>query len=131
MLAALTAWWSTKWSAQRQWFALQHQQMATIQRLEDFPPPGWDPGVWRSALVTPYNVWGNVTYHPGYSHISIDEMRSLQSQLDQIVAETTSENSFDSVDRVFQLLIRRGQKTDFIAGYREEFRMYRDQTPAP
>ncbi len=121
-LAGLMIWWGTAWSAQRQWFALQRQQMATIQKLGEFPPPGWDRAAWKNALVTPHNVWGNVTYHPNYSHISHDEMRSLQAQLDQIVAETTPDNSFNSVDRVFQLLLQRGQKTDFIAGYRDEFR---------
>jgi hypothetical protein len=65
-----------------------------------------------------------VTYHPNYSHISNDEMRSLQQSLEQIVATTTSENSIESVDQVFQLLLQRGQKTEFISGYRDEFRTY-------
>lgn len=129
MLAALVAWVGVLWSTQRQWLVLQRHQMTTIKRLGEFPPPGWDSGAWKNALVTPYNVWGNVTYHPNYSHISNEEMRLLQSHLDEIVAETTAENSFDSVDRVFQLLLQRGRKTDFITGYREEFRDYGQRAP--
>lgn len=121
MLAArFGAWWWT----QRQWFDLQAQQFATIERIGEFPPEGQDRERWKNALITPYNVWGNVTYHPNYSHISNDEMLSLQASLEQIVATTTSESSIESVDQVFQLLLQRGQKTEFISGYRDEFRAY-------
>ncbi len=51
-------------------------------------------------------------------------MCSLQLKLEQIVAETTPENSIESVDQVFQLLLQRGQKTDFISGFRDEFRTF-------
>lgn len=118
--ARFGAWWWT----QREWFELQASQMATIKRLGEFPPKGQARETWENALVTPYNVWGNVTYHPNYSHISNDEMRSLQQSLEQIVATTTSENSIESVDRVFQLLLQRGQKTEFVSGYRDEFQAY-------
>lgn len=47
-------------------------------------------------------------------------MRSLQLKLERIVAQTTPENSIESVDQVFQLLLQRGHKTDFISGYRDE-----------
>ena len=110
----------------RLWFDLQAQQLATIERLGDFPPPGWEQRTWKNALVTPYNVWGNVTFTPEYSKISNDEMRTLKAKLEQIVAETTSEKSFESVDRVFQLLLQRGQRTEFISGYRDEFRTFDD-----
>lgn len=120
LAAGFGAWW---WM-QRQWFDLQAQQLATIERIGAFPPEGQDRERWKNALVTPYNVWGNVTYHPNYSHISNDEMRSLQASLEEIVATTTPENSIESVDRVFQLLLTRGQKTEFISGYRDEFRTH-------
>jgi hypothetical protein len=55
-------------------------------------------------------------------------MRSLKLKLERIVAETTRENSIESVDRVFQLLLLRGQKIDFISGYRDEFRSLREAT---
>ena len=121
---ALVAWIGMTMWKQRQWFDLQEGQLATIKQLEEFPPGGSSEAAWRNALVTPYNVWGNVTYSPDYSNISIEEMRSLQSQLDRILAETTSENSIESVDRVFELLMQRGRKTEFINGYLEEFRAY-------
>lgn len=116
--ARLGTWWWT----QRQWFDLQAQQLATIERIGEFPPAGWNRNTWKSALITPYNVWGNVTYHPDYSKISNEEMRSLKLKLDRIVAETTRENSIESVDRVFQLLLQRGQKIEFISRHRDEFR---------
>jgi hypothetical protein len=122
--ARFGAWWWT----QRQWFDLQAQQLATIERIGEFPPEDRDRERWRNALITPYNVWGNVIYHPNYSHISNEEMLSLQLSLKQIVATTTSENSIESVDRVFQLLLQRGQKTEFISGYRDEFRAYFEAT---
>lgn len=127
VLGVLTAWFGASWSTQRQWFDLQARQLATIQRLGEFPPAGWKRAAWQNALVTPYNVWGNVTYHPKYSKISNEEMRSLQRKLERIVAETTPDNSIESVDHVFQLLLQRGQKTDFISGYRDEFRTFGEQ----
>lgn len=107
---------------QRQWLEVMRGQLAAIERLGDVPPAGWDPATWKNAVITPYNVWGNVTYHPSYSQISLAEMRSLQAQLDQIAAEATPVNSIESVDRVFRLLLARGQKTEFIRGFHDEFR---------
>ena len=119
LTAKIGAWW---WM-QREWFDLQVQQLATIERIGEFPPPGWDPKLWKNVVITPYNVWGNVTYHPNHhSNISIDEMRSLQTTLDQIVTETTRENSIESVDRIFQLMLQRGHETDFISWYHDLFR---------
>lgn len=111
---------------QEEWFDLQKQQLATIERLGKFPPPGCNQAMWHNALVTPYNVWGNVTYHPDYSKLSNEEMRTLLGQLEQIVAETSPANSIKSVDRVFELLLHSSQKKEFIDGYREEFRTYGD-----
>jgi hypothetical protein len=125
-VAALALWLGPPWWRQRQWFALQSRQMATIQRFETFPPSGWDHGAWRNALVTPYNVWGNVTYTPAYSKISISEMQELQTQLDRILAETSPDNSAESIDRIFGILLQRGQRTEFITGFRDEFRAYHD-----
>ena len=114
----------------RVWFGLQAQQLATIKRLGDFPPPGWEQKTWKNALVTPYNVWGNVTFTPEYSKISNDEMRALKDKLEQIVDKTNRDNSIESVDRVFQLLLDQGQRTPFITGYRDalrdEIRTYED-----
>ena len=120
LAARFGAWWWT----QRQWFDLQAQQLATIKRIGEFPPEGQVHERWKNALVTPSNVWGNVTYHPNYSKISNEEMRSLLANLEEIVSTTTPENSIESVDRVFQLLLKRGHKTEFISGYRDEFREY-------
>jgi hypothetical protein len=58
-------------------------------------------------------------------------MRGLQSRLDQIVDEAATQNSFDSVDRVFALLLERGRKTEFISGFREEFQSHRDAMSRP
>lgn len=133
-VSGVTMWFGSSLWAQRQWFDLQAQQMATIRRIEAFPPLGWEPRSWSNALVIPYNVWGNVTDHPSYSKISNAEMRSLLSKLEQILAVTTRDNSSESVDRVFSLLLQRGQKSDFISAYREEFRTsckeVRRRTPA-
>ena len=107
-----------------QWFDIQSQQLAAIKQLEAHPPSGWTPRAWKNALITPYNVWGNVTYHPDYSGISNEGMRELKRQLDQIVTESNSGNSIHSVDRVFLLLLDRGRKARFIIGYRDEFRSY-------
>ena len=122
VLGVLTAAIGMRSWARREWFDLQARQLATIKRLEEFPPGGCDQRTWENALITPYNVWGNVTYNPDYSNISNEEMRSLQMKLEQIVAETTPENSFESVDRVYQLLLERGRNTEFISAYRDEFR---------
>lgn len=111
---------------QNQWFELQRQQLATIKRIGEFPPDGWKEEVWQNALVTPYNVWGNVTYSPDYSQISLEEMRILLGKLKRIVDQTNSKNSRDSVDRVFQLLLERGQKVEFISAYRNEFSGHAD-----
>lgn len=124
-IAALTFWIVQALSQRQQWFALQSQQMESIKRLEEFAPAGWDRDSWRNALVTPYNVWGNVTYAPSYSQLTIAQMRALQSKLDQIRASTTPENAFESVDRVFELLTKQcSNKSEFITGFREEFRTY-------
>lgn len=127
VLGVLTARFGALCWTQRQWFDLQGQQLATIERIGEFPPTGCERATWQNALVTPYNVWGNVTYHPKYSKISNAEMRSLQRKLERIVAETTPENSIESVDDVFQLLLQRGQKTDFISGYRDVFQKFAEQ----
>jgi hypothetical protein len=74
VLFGFAMWLGTVRWRQLQWKELQSQQLATIKRLEEFPAAGWDPGTWRNALITPYNVWGNVTYSPSYSEISISEM---------------------------------------------------------
>ena len=125
-ISGFALWVGPAWWRQRQWFALQTKQLVTIKRLEEFPPHGWDPDTWRNALITPYNVWGNVTYSPTYSNISNIEMQALQLKLDRIIAEATVENSMECVDKVFALLLQRGRKTRFITGYRDEFRSFDD-----
>jgi hypothetical protein len=126
LVCVLATWVGAWWWKHRQWFDLQQRQLATIERIGEFSPVGWDRDAWKNALVTPYNVWGNVTFHPDYSRTSNKEMRTLLRKLEQIVAETTPTNSMESVDRVFQLLLQRGRKTQFISGYRDEFRTYGD-----
>ena len=125
--ACVLATWVVAWSwKQRQWFELQQRQLSTIERIAECPPIGWDRDAWGKALITPYNVWGNVTYHPDYSRISNEEMQTLLERLEEIVDETTPVTSVKSVDRVFELLLQRGRKTEFISGYRDEFRTYDD-----
>lgn len=125
----LASWLGPIWWMQRQWFALQREQMSTIMRLGELPPTGWSRDGWRNAVVTLHNVWGNVTYHPTYSGIDVPQMRSLQSDLDRILGETTAENCLESVDRVFELLLPYGKDPRFITGYRDEFRRYREAGP--
>ena len=72
----------TWWWNQRQWFDLQQQQLATIERIGEFPPTGWDRGAWKNAVVTLCNVWGNVTFHPDHSKISNAEMQTLLEEFE-------------------------------------------------
>lgn len=113
-----------RWQSHRQWRALQVEQRATILELERFPPMGWDRDVWRNLIVDAHNVWGNVIYSPSHSEVSIEEMQSLTVELDRILAETTPNNSTESVDRVYRLLLQRGEKTEFISAYRDSLRTY-------
>lgn len=122
--AGVVAWFGLTIRQQRQWHDQLDQQLATIRRLEAFPPEGWSAGAWRSALLSPYNVWGNALYTPDYSGLSNAEMRAIQAELDVILAETTSENSIESVDRIYDLLLEHSDKTEFITGYRDEIREY-------
>lgn len=123
IVAILIAMGRAMW-LQQQWFELQQQQLGAIEKIAAYPPPGWEQAAWNNALITPYNVWGNVTYSPNYSKISNSEMQELRRQLEQIAAETNHSNSIESVDRVFELLLKRGQKIKFITEYRKEFKTY-------
>ena len=126
--AALAVWIGEASWRMRQWFALQSQQLATIKEMEEFVPAGWSSDAWRNALVTLYNVWGNVTYHPSYSQLTIAQMRDMQSRLGEIRARTTPENAIESVDKIFELLTQRcSNKSEFITGFREEFRSFDKQ----
>ena len=62
LACVLATWVARAWWKHRQWFDLQHRQLATVERIGKFPPSGWNRDSWENALVTPYNVWGNVTY---------------------------------------------------------------------
>lgn len=121
-IGGLGIWIAATGALRREWFQLLHQQQATILRLRETPPAGWDSHAWENVLVMVHNVWGNVTYHPDYSHISVEEMRHLQQELEDIVARATPQSSVECVDQVYDLLQRRGEKTEFIAGFRDEFR---------
>lgn len=122
VMAAIAGWWLTMRSTERKWFAIQRQQLALINQLAEFPPPVSDARAWREEIVTLHNVWGNVTFSPSYSQLTVTEMLSLQHDLEQILATTSAESSHLSVEQVFELLLERGQKPDFINGYREDFR---------
>ena len=117
---------AVRWQTQRQWFALQTQQRATILQLERFPPTGWERDIWNNFVGLAHNVWGNVVYSPSCSQISNEEMLTLKMDLDRILAETTPHNSIESVDRVYRLLQRRGKNIEFISMYRDSFRTYVD-----
>jgi hypothetical protein len=36
------------WWLRNEWFAIQHEQLATIKQLEPYPPPGWERRVWNN-----------------------------------------------------------------------------------
>lgn len=122
LIAKFGSWWWT----QRQWFELESKQLATIDQLRHFPPVGVKRNRWEGDLVTLYNVWGNVTYHPDYSGLSNEQMHTLHLKLEGIIAGTTQENSIESVDRVFELMLQNSPRKDFISRYREIFRAYRE-----
>lgn len=127
VLALFVVGWSV--NRQRQWFALQRQQLQTVLRLEQQRPSGWSAAAWENAVVTTHNVWGNVTYAPEYSGLSLTEMQRLQQRLEEIVANTTAENSRDSLDQVFELLLSLPRaRREFITGYRDEIRSWQ---PSP
>jgi hypothetical protein len=110
------------WHARRQWFQIQSQQLAAIDKLRDYPPDGVNANVWDNLINDTYNVWANVTYAPTYSNISNTEMRDLKRKLDEVVANTSSRNSPASVDQVYGLLLSLDFKTEFVTGYHDEFR---------
>ena len=127
VMATVATWIGRDMWLRRDWFEIQAQQLAAIKELEAYRPSGWEQRAWNNALVTPYNVWGNVIFSPDYSKIGNVEMRELKQQLDRIVAETNSGNSIESVDRVFSLLLQLGQRIEFITNYRAEFKTYDSQ----
>ena len=104
---------------------LQSDQLATIDQLGQFPPAGVEPQQWESSLGTLHNVWANVFCYPEYSGLSSAQMQSLQMKLDEILAETTQDNSIESVDRVFELMLQNSPRKEFISRYREGFQYYR------
>ncbi|QDT35385.1 hypothetical protein [Thalassoglobus polymorphus] len=112
------------WQIRQQWFQIQSQQLSAIDKLRDYPPNAANPNAWDNVITTTYNVWGNVTYHPSYSNISNAEMRSLKQKLDEVVANTSRKNSPASVDQVYGLLLSLDFKTEFVAGYHDEFKQY-------
>lgn len=105
----------------RQWFAIYSEQKATIELLADHPPTNIAPSEWRNAVAIVSTIWGNVTFHPDYSGLSNDEMRTLQLRLQSLVDQTTGDTAFNSVDSVFEMMHEFSPKTRFIEGYREEF----------
>ncbi len=121
---ALSAWFIARWWHVREWRALDQQQRATIKQLQRFPPNGWSQHGWDESVIIVNSVWGNVTFAPSYSGISNQQMRVLLKNLEQILAETNSENSPESIERIFALLLSHSPKTEFITGYRDELREY-------
>src|SRR5687768_14499920 len=106
IMACITiAWLGRAWWIQKQWFSLQQEQMATIMRLQSLPPDANRRDEWREVIVMLHNVWGNVTFAPSYSEITNAEMEALQRRLTEIVEATTPENSIDSVDRIYGILM--------------------------
>ena len=107
-----------------QFKTLRQQQLATIEKLEDFPPPGIRDNAWKNELITLYNVWGNVLYIP--ESATRREMVQLQEKLDEIISETTNANSFESVNRVFGLLLdrNRSKEQEFVLRYQKAFEEY-------
>ena len=107
---------------QRAWFGVHREQLATIRKLNEFPPAGWTKHAWNNVVTTTHNVWGNVIYHPASSGLKHPEMVMLKHQLERIVAETNTDNSIESIEAVYTLLLQHGRKADFIIPYRDEFR---------
>ena len=59
--------------------------------------------------------------------ISRGEMQKLLEELEALVDQTTSANSVERVDQVFELLHQEGRMRDFIRGYRNEFQSQCDK----
>ncbi len=108
---------------QRAWFAVHREQSATIRKLNEFPPAGWNKRAWSNIVTTANNIWGNVIHHPDSSGLERREMIQLEHELEQIVAGTNSDNSIESIEQVYALLLQQGRKADFIIPYRDEFRI--------
>jgi hypothetical protein len=49
-------------------------------------------------------------------------MQVLLSALDQIVSQTTTDNSVSTVDTIYEMLLARAENPRFVSGYRDEFR---------
>tara|TARA_R110002111_G_scaffold258592_1_gene327844 strand:+ start:75 stop:533 length:459 start_codon:yes stop_codon:yes gene_type:complete len=112
------------WWTLRQWFAIYSEQKATIELLADHPPTNVAPSEWRNVVAIVPTIWGNVTFHPDYSGLSNDEMRTLQRRLQRLVDQTTGDTAYKNVDSVFEMMHEFSPKTRFIEGYREEFRRH-------
>ncbi len=107
---------------QRAWFGVHREQLATISKLKEFPPAGWNKHAWDNIVITAHNIWGNVIFHPDSSGVGRREMVLLKHELEKIVAGTNADNSIESIERVYALLLQQGRKADFIIPYRDEFR---------
>ena len=112
------------WWNQRQWFVIYSEQKATIELLADHPPTNVTPSEWRNVVEIVPTIWGNVTFHPDYSGLSIDQMRAFQLRLQRLVDTTTGDTAYKSVDSVFEMMHEFSPNTRFIEGYREEFRRH-------
>lgn len=122
VLVTALAWMGYAWRTQQRWFELNRQQRATIQRLEQFPPSGTDAGQWEQVIGTLHNVWGNVTYDPSHCGLNKDDMSELQRRLEGILQQTTSDNSIESCDRIYRILLEFAKNPRFVSGFHDEFR---------
>jgi hypothetical protein len=105
------------------WYRFKSQrdaQFAAILQLGDFPPPGRTENEWRNGLILLYNVWGNTVDRPGV--LNADEMDDLTDRLNEVVSRTTNNNSVQSVDLVFEILLDTGLNHEFVARHRKSFR---------
>ena len=92
---------------EHRWIEIHHQQMATIEQLENHPPPGISLAGWQMQLQFwggPGNVWvGSLRM----SEYTVAEMVAIQSQLEDIVRELPSVGSFETGDRIYALLLEK------------------------
>ena len=110
------------WWASRQWFTLYERQKATIWLLADRPPSSMTHDEWKNVLEIIPTIWGNVTFNPSYSGLSVDDMQRLQQRLQILVENVEGDSVYENADAIFALMLEFSSKTEFVEGYREDFR---------
>lgn len=77
---------------------------------------------WKNVLEIIPTIWGNVTFNPSYSGLSVDDMQRLQQRLQILVENVEGDSVYENADAIFALMLEFSSKTEFVEGYREDFR---------